>query len=171
MCYIFYQVRSKSWHIVGVILFEQKNGGIMKETINVLVIEDNEYYNHMLSNAIQQSVNSLLLKGKHQLVLHSFTDANEYIRKVKSKEIECNNTIVFVDYYLGDGINAAHVIKLLKELSCDTMVVLLSQSKAVKEKSTQVPYDYFVVKDHLAPALCSLYLQQFIENKFSVTLD
>jgi hypothetical protein len=143
----------------------------MKKTINVLVIEDNEYYNNMLSNAIQQTVNSLLFKGKHQLVLRSFTDANEYIRRIKSKELDCKDTIVFVDYYLGNGINAAHIIKLLKEHSCDTMVVLLSQSKAVKEKSSQIPYDYFVVKDHLAPALCCLYLKQYIENKFSVTLD
>ena len=143
----------------------------MKNIINVLVIEDNEYYNTMLSNTIQQSVNSLVLKGEFQLVLRSFTDANEYIRKIKSKELECNNTIVFVDYYLGDGINAAHIIKILKELSCDTMVILLSQSKIVKEKNTNIPYDYFVVKDNLAPALCSLYLHQFIENKFSITID
>lgn len=143
----------------------------MKKTINVLVIEDNEYYNNMLSNAIQQSVNTLLLKGKHQLVLRSFTDANEYIRKIRSKELECNNTVIFVDYYLGEGINASHIIKVVKELSCDTMVVLLSQSKEVRERSKAIPYDYFVVKDHFAPALCSLYLQQYIENKFSVTLD
>jgi len=143
----------------------------MKKTINVLVIEDNEYYSNMLSNAIQQCVSSLLFKGKYQLILRSFTDANEYIRKIKSKELDCKDTIVFVDYYLGEGINGAHIIKLLKEHSCDAMVVLLSQSKAVKEKSRMIPYDYFVVKDHLAPALCSMYLKQFIENKFSVTLD
>jgi hypothetical protein len=144
---------------------------IMKKTINVLVIEDNEYYNNMLSNAIQQSVSSFLFKGKHQLVIRSFTDANEYIRKIKSKELECNDTIVFVDYYLGEGINASHIIRVLKENSCDTMVVLLSQSPDVKEKSSLIPYDYFVVKDDYAPALCSMYLKQYIENKYSVTLD
>jgi len=147
------------------------NRSIMKKTINVLVIEDDEYYSNMLSNAIHQCVSSLLFKGKYQLILRSFTDANEYIRKIKSKELDCKDTIIFVDYYLGDGINAAHIIKLLKEHSCDATVVLLSQSRAVKEKSNMIPYDYFVVKDHLAPALCSLYLKQFIENKFSVTLD
>ena len=143
----------------------------MKETINVLVIEDNEYYNIMLSNSIQQSVNPLLYKGNYQLVLRSFTDAGEYIRKIKSKELECDHTIVFIDYYLGNGINAAHVIRLLKELSCDAMVVLLSQSKVIKEKACRGLFDYFVVKDRFAPALCSLYLQQYLENKYSVSLD
>jgi hypothetical protein len=102
--------------------------------------------------------------------MRSFTDANEYIRKIKSRELECNDTIVFVDYYLGNGINAGHIVKLLKELSCDAMVVLLSQSKSVKEIANMIPYDYFVVKDRFAPALCGLYLQQYIENKYSVSL-
>ena len=143
----------------------------MKKTINVLVIEDNEYYNNLLSNALQQSINSILLNGEYRLILHSFTNAADYIRKIKSQELECNDAIVFLDYYLGDGINAAHIIRLLKEQTCDTMVVLLSQSRTVREKSNLSHYDYFVVKDSLAPALCSLYLRQFIENKFSVTLD
>jgi hypothetical protein len=142
----------------------------MKETINVLVIEDNEYYNNLISNAIKQRVNALLFKGKYQLVLRSVTDANDYLSKIKSKELDCKDTILFVDYYLGNGINASHIISLLKEHNCDPMVVLLSQSKEVREKSNEFHFDYFVEKDNLAPALCSLYLKQFIENRFSVTL-
>jgi CheY-like chemotaxis protein len=142
----------------------------MKETINILVIEDNEYYNNLLSNAIKQRVNSLLFKGKYQLVLRSVTDANEYVKKIRSGELDCKNTIVFVDYYLGNGINASHIINVLKKHECDPMVILLSQSKEVKEKSKDFHFDYFVEKDDLAPALCSLYLKQFIENRFSVSL-
>ncbi len=142
----------------------------MKETINVLVIDDSEYYNNLLSNVIQQRVSSLLFKGKYQLVLRSVTDANDYVRKIESGELDCKNTIVFVDYYLGDGINASHIISLLKEHQCDPMVILISQSKEIKDKSKEFHFDYFVEKDNLAPALCSLYLKQFIENRFSVTL-
>jgi hypothetical protein len=142
----------------------------MKETINILVIEDNEYYNNLLSNAIKQRVSGLLFKGKYQLVLRSVTDANDYVGKIRSGELDCRNTIVFVDYYLGNGINASHIINVLQEHNCDPMVILLSQSKEVKEKSNEFHFDYFVEKDNLAPALCSLYLKQFIENRFSVTL-
>jgi len=143
----------------------------MKKTIKVLVIEDNEYYNNALSNAIQQSVNPILAKGNYQLVLRSFTNAAEYIRKIKSNELECDYTAVFVDYHLGEGINAGHVIELIKEHSGDALVVLISQEQTVREKSDKVSYDYFVVKDKFAPALCGLYLQQYIENKYSVSLD
>lgn len=50
----------------------------MKKTISILVIEDNEYYSNLLSNAIQQSLNGILTRGKYQLVLRSFTNAAEY---------------------------------------------------------------------------------------------
>ena len=142
----------------------------MKKTINVIVVEDNENYNNMLSNTIQQSVNLFLLKNSYQLVMRSFTDANDFIRKIKLGKLECRDSIIFIDYYLGDGINADHITKILKEINVDTTIVLLSQSKAIREKSNMLPYDYFVVKDHLAPALCSMYMRQFIENKFCVTL-
>lgn len=143
----------------------------MKQKINVLVIEGDEYYNNLLSNAIQQSVNPFLEKGKYQLILRSFTNAGDFIRKIKSGELECNNSAVFINYYLGEGITAPQVIGLMMELTGDPMVVLLSQSKTVREKIKQVPHDYFVVKDRFAPALCSLYMQQYIENKYSVSLD
>lgn len=142
----------------------------MKKTINVLVIDDNEYFNNLLCNALQQSISSVLLKGEYRLVLRSFTNIKEYMRKAGSRELDCRESIVFLDYYLGNGITAADIVKLLKEHSCDTTIVLLSQSKTIKEKNNLFHYDYFVVKDRLAPAFCSLYLKQFIENKFSVTL-
>lgn len=143
----------------------------MKKTISILVIEDNEYYSNLLSNAIQQSLNGILTRGKYQLVLRSFTSAAEYMKKIKAGDLSSNYDAVFIDYYLGDGLNAGHVIKVLKEHSCDAMVILLSQSKSVKEKLHTIPHDYFVVKDEFAPALCGLYLQQHIENKYSVSLD
>jgi len=138
----------------------------MKKTINVLVVEDNEYFNNLLSKVLQQSVNAVQPGRNYKLVLHSFTDSLECVKKIKSRELENKDTIAFVDYYMGNGVNGAHIIKLLKEQNNDTMAVLLSQSKSIEEKSSLSHPDYFVKKDNLAPALCRLYLEQFIENKF-----
>jgi len=138
----------------------------MKKIINVLVVDDNEYYNSLISKILQQSKPSSNLKGKYRVVLHSFTDSLECIRKIKSGELMQHDTIAFVDYYMGNGINGAHIIKLLKEQNHQTMAILLSQSKAVEEKSNRAHPDFIVTKDTLAPALCRLYLEQFIENKF-----
>lgn len=98
----------------------------MKNKINVLVIEDNEYYGNLLANAIHNSINPFLERGDFQLVLHTFTNASEYIRKVESGKIKCDYNAVFIDYFLGEGVNADDVIDTLKKKSCDAMIVLLS---------------------------------------------
>ncbi|HOW09996.1 MAG TPA: hypothetical protein PLX08_09355 [Bacteroidales bacterium] len=143
----------------------------MKNKINVLVIEDNEYYGNLLANAIQNSINPFLERGDFQLVIHTFTNAAEYIRKVESGKIKCDYNAVFIDYFLGEGISADDVINTLKKQSCNAMIVLMSHSKDVKEKYDFINYNYFVVKDRFAPSLCGLYLQQYIEDKYSVSLD
>jgi CheY-like chemotaxis protein len=139
----------------------------MKQKINVLVVEDNEYYNNMIFNALQQSIHFVQQKMKYQLVLHSFVDLFDCMRKIESREFIDNDVVAFVDYNMGNEISGAQIIRQLKKENSNTLAILLSQSRAIEERSTQNNYDFCVIKDTFAPALCRLYLDQFIENKFS----
>jgi CheY-like chemotaxis protein len=139
----------------------------MKQKINVLVVEDNEYYNNMIFNALQQSIHFVQQKMKYQLVLHSFVDLFDCMRKIESREFIDNDVVAFVDYNMGNEISGAQIIRQLKKENSNTLAILLSQSLAIEERSTQNNYDFCVIKDTFAPALCRLYLDQFIENKFS----
>lgn len=138
----------------------------MKQTVNVLVVEDNEYYNSLIFNALQQSIHFVQQKLKYKLVLHAFTDFCDFVQKIKSPEFVENDVVAFVDHNMGNGVTGAQIIKLLKKENSNTLAVLLSQSSAVEERSQQNNYDFFVIKDTFAPALCRLYLDQYIENKF-----
>jgi CheY-like chemotaxis protein len=138
----------------------------MKQKINVLVVEDNEYYNNLIFNALQQSTHFVQRKMKYQLVMHSFVDSSDCMRKIESREFIDNDVIAFVDHNMGDEINGAQIISMLKKENCNTLAVLLSQSRTIEERSTQNNYDFCVIKDTFAPALCRLYLDQYIENKF-----
>ncbi|MGD0755336.1 MAG: hypothetical protein ABR927_09775 [Bacteroidales bacterium] len=139
----------------------------MKQKINVLVVEDNEYYNNMIFNALQQSTHFVQQKMKYQLVMHSFIDLSDCMRKIESHEFIDNDVVAFVDYNVGNEISGAQIIRQLKKENSNTLAILLSQSRAIEERSTQNNYDFCVIKDTFAPALCRLYLDQFIENKFS----
>ena len=139
----------------------------MKQKINVLVVEDNEYYNNMIFNALQQSTHFVQQKMKYQLVMHSFIDLSDCMRKIESHEYIDNDVVAFVDYNVGNEISGAQIIRQLKKENSNTLAILLSQSRAIEERSTQNNYDFCVIKDTFAPALCRLYLDQFIENKFS----
>ncbi len=137
----------------------------MKKKINVLVVEDNEYYNQLLTGALTKSIRSLPGNSRFEMSFHSFTDSQECVKKIKSHRLSYDDTIAFVDYYLGNGINGEHIQKILKEQNNDTLVILLSQSKNIKQKTKQNNSSYFVVKDAFAPALCCLYLEQYLESK------
>ena len=138
----------------------------MKQKINVLVIEDNEYYNSLILNALRQSIHFVQSKMKYQMVLHSFIDSSHFMKQIESHEFIENNVIAFVDQYMGNGISGSQIIKQLKNENSNTFAVLLSQSSDIEERSAQNNYDFCVIKDTFAPALCRLYLDQFIENKF-----
>jgi CheY-like chemotaxis protein len=138
----------------------------MMQTVNVLVVEDNEYYNNLIFNALQQSIHFVKRKMKYKLVLHSFVDSSDCMQKIESKEFIDNDVIAFVDNNMDHGTSGAQIIRLLKKENINTLAVLLSQSRIVEERSLQNNYDFFVIKDTFAPALCRLYLDQYIENKF-----
>lgn len=138
----------------------------MTQTVNVLVVEDNEYYNNLIFNALQQSTHFVKRKMKYKLVLHSFVDSSDCMKKIESREFIDNDVVAFVDYNMDNGISGAQIIRLLKKENSNTLAVLLSQSRAVEERSIQNNYDFYVIKDTFAPALCRLYLDQYIENKF-----
>jgi CheY-like chemotaxis protein len=138
----------------------------MTQTVNVLVVEDNEYYNNLIYNALQQSIHFVKRKMKYKLVLHSFVDSSECMQKIESRKFIDNDVIAFVDTNMDHGTTGAQIIRLLKKENNNTLAVLLSQSRTVEERSLQNNYDFFVIKDTFAPALCRLYLDQYIENKF-----
>jgi CheY-like chemotaxis protein len=138
----------------------------MKHTVNVLVADDNEYYNNLISNALQQSTHFFHKEVNYKLILHSFIDSQECMRKIESPEFKDNDLIAFVDFNMGNGVMGAHIISHLKKGNSNTVAVLLTQSKSNIEKASKNNHDYFVTKDTFAPALCRLYLDQYIENKF-----
>jgi CheY-like chemotaxis protein len=138
----------------------------MTQTVNVLVVEDNEYYNNLIFNALQQSTHFVKRKMKYKLVLHSFVDSSDCMKKIESREFIDNDVVAFVDYNMDKGISGAQIIRLLKKENSNTLAILLSQSRSVEERSIQNNYDFYVIKDTFAPALCRLYLDQYIENKF-----
>lgn len=138
----------------------------MKQKINVLVVEDNEYYNNLIFNALQQSTHFFRREENYELVLHSFINSHDFMRSIDTREFRDNDIIAFVDYNMGNGITGAQIIRQMRKRNHNTLAVLLSQSKIVEEKNIPENHDFYVVKDTFAPALCRLYLDKYIENKF-----
>ena len=142
----------------------------MKKNIIVLVVEDNEYFNKLLSRALKEKIKSIKTNNDFRISFYSFSEPVECINKLRSGEFRGSEFVVYIDYYLGNGITGLHIIRMLIEQSSGLTVTLLSNSKSVKEKVNSAWYHYFVLKDNTAPALCCLYLEQYLENKYFITL-
>lgn len=139
----------------------------MKRIINVLVVEDNDYYNDLLVKTLKTARIAPEPEHKCHITINPFTDSMQCISKIRAGTFDNSDIIAFVDYYMGDGITGSHIIRLLKKHYHYSHVIMLSQSKAVSGKECSSMHDFFVFKDAHAPALCRLYLEQFIENKIS----
>ena len=88
------------------------------------------------------------------------------MRKIESREFNDNDVIAFIDNNMNNGISGSQIIRLLKKENANTIAILLSQSPAIEERGIKNNHDFCVIKDIFAPALCRLYLDQYIENKF-----
>ena len=97
----------------------------MTQTVNILVVEDNEYYNNLIFNALQQSTHFVKRKMKYKLVIHSFVDSSDCMKKIESREFIDNDVVAFVDYNMDNGISGAQIIRLLKKENNNTLAVLL----------------------------------------------
>jgi hypothetical protein len=142
----------------------------MKKTVRILLLEDNEYYNGLLLQELKNCGKDDRFSQNFRFMFHSFIDAGELIMRLKSRDFNDNYSIAFIDYYLGRGINGSHIIKMLKEQSAKTTIVLISQSKSVINRIDPSSYDYFVTKDNSTAALCRLCLEQYLENKLFIPL-
>jgi hypothetical protein len=100
----------------------------MRKIIDVLVVEDNEYYNNILSGALRRSRHFSSKNRKYKLVLHSIMDSSECIQKINSDKLKNNDVIAFVDHSMNKNIPGTYILNLLKGRSNNSLLILLSQS-------------------------------------------
>ncbi len=142
----------------------------MSSLYSIVVVEDNEYYNSLISEALKQFVLSdRRIKGI-PYSFYSFTNAGECVSLIRSGEFSGKELIGFIDYYLGEGITGMHIIKVLKDYLSDSEIIMLSNSTDVKGRTDNNLIDHFVYKDMSAPSLCCRYLDQYLERRFLVNL-
>lgn len=87
----------------------------------IVVLEDNDFYNKLMSKYIKNHINLLALLKGFTFDVISFTSYTEYSRNF-SNDIN----IILADYYLNDGFCALHVLDLVKKRGLNCKVIVLS---------------------------------------------
>jgi CheY-like chemotaxis protein len=118
-----------------------------RKTIRIAVVEDNEYYNHLLTSGLKVHIASLPCADSVHFEINSYTSAHDALVNITK-----STDIVFLDYYLGDMFTGLDILRKIKKANPQCKVVMLSQVKNLQ--TSLIPLlegaSDFVFKDHLA---------------------
>lgn len=139
-----------------------------KSFVNILILANNYLYNEFLSQELKDFVNKYPLKSIYKIKIFSFTDTEKGLEKIKSTDGSKEDNIVFIDYQSYKSEYGGDLYKTIQELGKKKVkVVLMSQcpiNEKIIEKYIKNNYIDFIFKDEYTAAICSLHLEQFLEN-------
>lgn len=129
-----------------------------KKIIKIAILEDNDFYNKMITRRLTNYTSLLSLSSKYQFDIQSYTRPIDFMKK-----IDPDLDMAFVDYYLGDGITAKEILPYINKLcrNCKTVVTSKVQDMNTAIKPILSGATTFILKDKEAPFKYCL----FIENE------
>ncbi len=137
-----------------------------RKKVELLILEDDMFYSKLLAKKFKNFGNTPQIKDNFNLKIEEFNTPEDCLEKARSLVNNELPTIAFVDYYLGNGINGQHIIKLLVEQNEGIKIVMISQSERVIKKMKNVKNPTFtkVLKREHTPEICCMMLEQYIQN-------
>ncbi len=132
---------------------------------NVVVLEDNNFYNNILTRQLQNYTESIALEKHFSFDIQSYTSANDCIRNLKAE-----TDIAFVDYYLNES-NAIEVMRKIQKRCDDCKIIIISQIKNIKTslQTLSEGASDFISKDRNALARCCYILEEIINQRLRRT--
>lgn len=97
---------------------------IAQKQIKIVVLEDSEFYNSVLTRQLENFTEEFSLLNNIHFSIQSYTHSEDCIRNLK-EDVD----IVFSDYYLGNSITASDILKHMKEKCSLCKFVVLSQTE------------------------------------------
>lgn len=128
---------------------------------NVVVLEDNNFYNNILTRQLQNYTENIALEKHFSFDIQSYTSANDCIRNLKPE-----TDIAFVDYYLNES-NALEVMRKIQKRCDDCKIIIISQIKNIKTslQTFSEGASDFISKDRNALARCCYILEEIINQR------
>jgi response regulator RpfG family c-di-GMP phosphodiesterase len=132
-----------------------------KKTIKIMVMEDNELYNSLLTRKLKLYTDSLTLETNLKFEINSYVSLPECLRSLK-EDID----IIFMDYYLVKNITALDVYKKVKEVckNCKLFIISRTNDTTIIREALLKGVDEFIFKDKYALAYSCYLVKRVVYN-------
>lgn len=120
----------------------------------IQLLDDNQFFLHIFKQKLQLHINKLKEGYELDVVITPFSDYLEFLRNIKH-----DTDLTFLDFYLGNGLNAINLLTDLKRYGVDGKIAMISELKNLEflAERLQGHIDQFLQKDeHLVQKACLL---------------
>ncbi|MBD3637526.1 MAG: response regulator [Crocinitomicaceae bacterium] len=117
--------------------------------IKVVVLEDNEFYNKLLSKKLHACIEQIEMELACTVDLISFTSVDDLLTNLETiQQID----VAFIDYYLGDQLSGLDMMKTILNYhpQCSVVVFSRSQNKMIEQDNLNNGALEFIQKDRKA---------------------
>jgi DNA-binding NtrC family response regulator len=135
-----------------------------KQLFRIVVVEDSEFFNNLLTRQLQNYVDTLALDNNCRFEIQSYTSAADALRNLNE-----DTDIAFVDYYLGNGFTADDVLDKFKQKCRNCKVVVISQVRNMKTSIMSISKGAidFIFKDiNALPRACFI-VEDLVDQKLA----
>lgn len=130
--------------------------------IKVAILEDNKFFNDLLSKRIENYMNDLSEDKKISFEIQSFTTSYDFIKNMKQ-----NTDVALIDYYLDDVLTGVDILKKIKQDFEDCKVIIISRANTLKTSVVALleGASNFIVKDKNALDKTCFIIEDIINAK------
>lgn len=141
-----------------------KSDDTTNHTFEVVIIEDNQLVNTLLTRALDSTIKSIYNLKNIEIKFASYKNGGDFLAYLEKREQNSSKLIVFSDYHLEEDMNGSKILSSIKQKFADATVIIMSDSP-----NQQIPIDAknlgahcFLSKDHRTPVICSEMLFQMV---------
>lgn len=127
----------------------------------IVVVEDDEFYNNLLTKYIKRYISQIALLRGFTFELKSYLTFGDCDRN-----LDPDTDIMITDYYLNDGYNALDMLDSVKRKAYLCKVVVLSQIQSINTAICTLleGASEFIYKDKKAPEKSSYIIEDIISH-------
>lgn len=135
-----------------------------KKVFRIVVIEDSEFFNSVLTRQLQNYADALALERNCKFEIRSFTSPADCIRNMNEE-----TDVAFVDFYLGNGITAVEMLEKIKRKCKNCKVIVISQVRSMKTSIMTITKGAldFIFKDVNALARACFIVEELVNERLS----